>query len=67
MKMGKKRGDRCQLAVSPGLRDLTSVALQLAFPIGSPYAEIYSKYINLTLLQANFLKRLHNIAEVVFH
>jgi len=44
----KDKKDRCQLAVSPALKAYPSLAYQLAFTIGNPYAEIYSKYENLT-------------------
>ena len=47
MKMDNKIKDRCQMAVSPKLEDYPSIAYQFALPIGSPYAEIFSKYINL--------------------
>ena len=46
----KDKKDRCQLAVSPALKAYPSLAYQLAFTIGNPYAEIYSKYENLTSL-----------------
>jgi len=50
MMLTNKRKERCQLAVSPGLRAYPSLALQYPFSIGSPYARIFSKYINLTFL-----------------
>ena len=50
MMLTNKRKERYQLAVSPGLRAYPSLALQYPFSIGSPYARIFSKYINLTFL-----------------
>lgn len=50
----KKRNKRCRLTVSPELRAYPSLAYQFALPIGSPYADIYSKYKTIfseTLLQ----------------
>jgi len=50
MKVAQKNKGRCQLAVSPKLIDYPSLAFQFGLPIGSPYAEIFSKYVNLTFL-----------------
>ena len=59
MKMDNKIKDRCQMAVSPKLEDYPSIAYQFALPIGSPYAEIFSKYMNLRAIF--IVKRLHFI------
>ena len=57
--MDNKIKDRCQMAVSPKLEDYPSIAYQFALPIGSPYAEIFSKYLNLRAIF--IVKRLHFI------